>query len=334
METIEKLKTKIDRLPRAKLVNLPTPLQEIPRLTKLLKGPRLWMKRDDCTGLAFGGNKERKAEFVLADALSKRADVVITSGGIQSNHARATAAAARKLGLKVVLIIYGKEPKSYDGNLLLDYLLGADVRFVNVGGSKLVTVLKRTAEELKGKGHVPYVIPGGASYSVGAVAYVDAMLELLTQAEEMGFKIDYVVHAAGSGGAQAGLILANKAVKSGIEVLGMCVEPVNGWLLKRTVEIANEAAELLGLKVAVKPSDVTLIKDYAGEYGVLTSEVLNAIKLVAQTEGIVLDPVYTGKAMAGLMEMVRQGRFKKDDNVVFFHTGGVPALFPYKKDLV
>jgi len=334
LETSEKLKARLEELPRVRLVHLPTPFEEMRRLTKLLNGPRLWIKRDDCTGLAFGGNKERKAEFVLADALSKKADVVITTGGIQSNHVRATTAAANKLGLKAVLVIYGKKPKEYNGNLLLDYLLGADVRFVGAGGSKFPLISKQIVEELKRKGHIPYVIPSGASYPVGAVAYVNAMLELLDQANDRGLKIDYIIHAAGSGGTQAGLILANKALKSKINILGMSDEPDGDWLVKKTAEIANGTAKLLDLKVQLAPRDVTLIEDYAGEqYGVLTSEALEAIKLVAQTEGILLDPVYTSKAMAGLIDMTRRGRFKNEDNVVFIHTGGTPALFAYNKEL-
>jgi len=334
LETIQSLRRKIDKLPRAKLVNLPTPLEEMPRLTKLLKGPRLWIKRDDCTGLAFGGNKERKTEFVMGDALSKKADVVITTGGIQSNHVRATTAAARKLGLRAVLVLRGEKPESYDGNLLLDHLLGAELRFVNVDWRETDPVLRDVAKIWREKGHVPYVIPGGASYSVGAVAYVDAMVELLVQAQNASLKISHIVHAAGSGGTQAGLILAGKALESKIGILGVCVEPENGWLVKETVEIVNEAAKLLDVKVSVKPSDVTLIKEYSEEYGVLTPEVSDAIKLVAQTEGILLDPVYTGKAMAGLIDIIKQKRFKKEDNVVFIHTGGTPALFAYKKELV
>ena len=333
METMKKLQEKLDKLPRTNLVNLPTPLEEMPRLTKILNGPHLWIKRDDCTGLAFGGNKERKTEFVMADALSKKADVVITTGAIQSNHVRATTAAARKLGLKAVLVLYGAKPKTYDGNLLLDHLLGAEIRFIN-GKEQKPNPMDEVAKELTKKGHVPYIIPEGASYPVGALSYVNAMLELLTQAQDMKLKINCVVHASGSGGTQAGLVLANKALESKIIIDGICLEPNSDWLAKKTVEIANGAAKLLDIKVTVAPNDVTLIEEYAGEYGKLTPEISNTIKLVAQTEGILLDPVYTGKAMAGLIEMIRHNHFKKDDNVVFIHTGGTPALFAYKKDLM
>jgi len=326
---INELLKKISEIPRINLVNLPTPLQAMPRLSKILNGPRLWVKRDDCTGLAFGGNKERKMEFAMADVLSQRADVVITTGPIQSNHSRTTAAAAKKLGLKAILVLRGKKPKNYSGNLLLDYLLDADIRFVQVG-SQSRSIMEEIAEEVKKDGHVPYIIPGGASYPVGAVAYVNAMVELLTQAKEIGIKIDYLVHAAGSGGTQAGLVLGNKILRAKVKILGMCVEPDNVHLAKRTVEIACGAAKVLGLEETVDMSDVVLVEDYVGEgYGVLTKEVTEAIKLVAQTEGILLDPVYTGKAMAGLVNMIKQKRFEKNDNIVFIHTGGTPALFVY-----
>jgi L-cysteate sulfo-lyase len=335
MEVMRNLQNRIDRLPRIRLVHLPTPLEELRRLSKAVGGPRLWIKRDDCTGLAFGGNKERKVEFVMADAVQKGADVVITIGDVQSNHARATAAAARKLGLKAVLFLRRGERKEYDGNLLLDHLLGADIIFIHrKSWRNIESIMNETMKELKEKGHVPYLIPSGASYPVGAVAYVNAALELYVQAAERGLNFDYVIHAAGSGGTQAGLVLGNKALKSEIEVLGVCVEPNDGWLTEKTVKIANGTAKLLGLDMIVEKSDVTLVDEYVGEgYGVLTKEVGDAIKLVAQTEGIFLDPVYTGKAMAGLLDMIKHGRFNKNDNIVFVHTGGTPVLFTYRKGL-
>jgi len=334
VEAIRDLQARIDRLPRIRLVHLPTALEELPRLSKVLGGPRLWIKRDDCTGLAFGGNKERKMEFVMADAVQKGADVVITTGVLQSNHSRATAAAARKLGLKAVLVLRGKEPKEYDGNLLLDYLFGADIVFVNEDWRKIGPIMEKTAKEWEKKGHVAYIIPSGASYPVGAVAYVNAVIELFTQAKERSIKVNYVVHAAGSGGTQAGLVLGNKALKNGTQVLGVSVEPNGGWLIERTVEIANGTAKLLGLDMTVEKRDVNILEDYIGEgYAVLTKEVSDAIKLMAQTEGILLDPVYTGKTIAGLIDMIKRGRFDKSENVVFIHTGGNPALFAYKKAL-
>ena len=335
MMTAEELQRRVDLLPRVRIVNLPTPLEKMPRLTSALNGPQLWIKREDCTGLAFGGNKERKAEFSLGDALGKKADVVITVGPLQSNHSRATAAAAAKLGLKVVLAITGEKPNSYDGNLLLNNLLGAEIRFLEGKPSKLAKThfMQEIAEELKRKGHVPYVIPAGASYPPGAIAYVNAMLELLSQASKNGFKVDALVHAAGSGGTQAGLVLANKALGSRVRIVGVCAEPHNRErLTKETVEIAGEAAKLLDLDVVVKSEDVILNEDYAGKaYEEPTPEALSAIKLAAQTEGIVLDPIYTGRAMAGLIGLVEQGHFEKSGDVVFMHTGGTPALFPYRE---
>ncbi|MFQ6087214.1 MAG: D-cysteine desulfhydrase family protein, partial [Candidatus Bathyarchaeia archaeon] len=252
---------------------------------------------------------------------------------LQSNHARVTAAAAKKLGLKVVLVLRGKEPREYDGNFLLDHLFGADIRFVQVGWQQALPAMEKVAEELKKEGHKPYIVPGGASYPTGAVGYVNAMLELINQAEETNLNINYIVHASGSGGTQAGLIIANKVLRAEIKILGMCVEPnANQWLTEKIVEIANGISKLLDLEEIVNQKDVVLIGDYAEEgYGVLTPETVEAIRLVAQTEGILLDPVYTGKAMAGLNDLIKQEHFKKDDNVVFIHTGGTPALFAYRK---
>lgn len=332
---IADLQKQVDKLPRIKMAQLPTPLEEMPRLSKVLGGPKLWIKRDDLTGIAFGGNKERKIEFVMADAIKKGADTIITTGAIQSNHARITAAAAKKLGLKVVLILRGNEPERYDGNLLLDNLFGADIRFVQMDPQQALSEMEKAAEELKNEGHSPYIVPGGASYPTGAVGYVNAMLELISQAKEKMTNIDYVAHAAGSGGTQAGLVITNKALETETEILGMCIKSkANQWLTEKIVEIANGIGRLLDLKAVAKQKDVVLVGDYAGEdYGVLTPEAVEAIKLVARTEGILLDPVYTSKAMAGLIDFIRQRRFKKDDNVVFIHTGGTPGLFVYKEQL-
>lgn len=337
LRNTQDLAERVKKVPRIRLANLPTPLQEMPRLTKLLNGPRLWVKRDDCTGIAFGGNKERKAEFVLADALRMKADVVITTGDVlYSNHARSTTAAAKKLGLDVVLVLRGEKPRSYDGNELIDYLLGADIRFVGKreGQGENEDPADRIAKELSQKGHVPYIIPVGASYPVGTIAYVNAMLELVEQSQSESLNIDCIIHAAGSGGTQAGFVLADKLMESRIAVYGISAEPDCEWLKKKTVDIANGAASLLGYEAPVKSDDVALTPQYSGEkYGALTPEACNAIKLVARVEGLLLDPVYTGKAMAGLIDMIKRGYFSKDQNVVFIHTGGNLALFRYRKEL-
>ena len=332
MREMRDLQRRINELPRVQLANLPTPLEEMPRLSEALGGPRLLIKRDDYTGLAFGGNKVRKLEFEMADALKKGADVIVTSGLLQSNHARSTTVAARKLGMGVVLILREEEPEEYDGNLLLDYIFGADVRFVRVEWAELGRVTRKIFEELRGEGHTPYFVP--FSSPLGSVGYVNAVLELLEQAESRGMRIDRIVHAAGSGGTQAGLVVGTMALEAGIGVVGVSVEPDFDWLLKETVEIANGCAELLGLDVSVSAGDVTLLGDYVGEgYGVVTKEVVKAVRLVAEKEGILLDPVYTGKAMAGLVDLVGQGYFDRGETVVFLHTGGTPAVFAYGDEL-
>jgi len=327
---MENIRQAINRVPRVRLANLPTPLEEMPHLSKVLGGPRLWIKRDDLTGLCFGGNKVRKLEFEMAEAKKRGADVVISGGVPQSNHARTVATAARKLGMKAVLVLRGEEPKEYDGNLLLDRVFGADIRFVRVEWHETGAITKKVFEELQGEGHTPYIIY--FSSPSGSVGYVNAFLELITQAEKMRLKIDYIVHAAGSGGTQAGLIVGNKALKAGVGVIGISVEPDDEWLLKTTVEIAGGCAKLLSLDFSVTPEDVKLLYDYVGKgHGVLTEEVIDAIEFVAETEGILLDPVYTGKAMAGLIDLVKQGHFEKRENVVFLHTGGLPAIFAYNE---
>lgn len=319
----------INRVPRIRLANLPTPLEEMPRLSKVLGCPRLLIKRDDLTGLIFGGNKVRKLEFEMAEAKNKGADVVITDGVLQSNHARTVVTAARKLGMKIVLVLRGKEPKEYNGNLLLDRIFGADIRFVRAEWHETGAITKKVVGELQREGHNPYVIY--FSSPLGSVGYVNAFLELTAQARKMKFKIDYIVHAAGSGGTQAGLIVGNNALKAGTEVIGISVEPDGDWLLNTTVETADGCAKLLGLEFSITPEDVKLIYDYVGKgHGVLTGEVIDTIKLVAETEGILLDPVYTSKAMAGLIDLVKQGHFRRQENVVFLHTGGLPAIFAYK----
>lgn len=325
----------IGKLPRARLANLPTPLEEMPTLTKRLGGPRLLIKRDDETGLGFGGNKTRKLEFIMAEAKYKGADVIVTGAGFQSNWCTQAAAAARKLGMEIVLIKRGPkdeyEPEEYDGNHLLHFILGADIR---IRTPEHILKFEDIAEELRKKGHTPYVIPHTGSTPQGAVGYANAMLELLSQANQRGVRIDYIVHATGSGGTQAGLVLGAKALNTGIEVLGILVNGAKNGMAKRVSDLAGESARLLGMDLSVKPEEVTVFDQYVGKgYEVINEEVVEAIKLVAETEGIFLDPVYTGKAMAGLIDLVRKGHFTEKDAVVFLHTGGTPALFPYREPI-
>lgn len=323
----------IGKLPRIRLANLPTPLQKMPNLSMRLGGPKLFIKRDDLTGLAFGGNKIRKLEFIMADAKGKGADVIIAGiQGFQSNFLTQTAAAARKLGMDVVLVKSGPEdnydPQKYDGNHLLHFLLGADIR---VRIREHTSKLEEIAEKLEKEGRNPYIIPHAGSTPLGTAGYANAMLELLSQAVEKGLKIDYIVHGTSSAGTQAGLVLGAKALNTGIKVLGISVSEATETIAKRVSELVNDSAQLLGIDLPVGKEDVTVIGGYAKEgYGVINEEKVEAIKLMAQTEGIFLDPVYTGTAMAGLIDLVRNGYFEKKDNVVFIHTGGTPALFPYK----
>lgn len=323
------VRTKIERLPRVKLANLPTPLEEMSRLSKVLDGPKLWIKRDDLTGLVLGGNKVRKLEFEMADAAKKGANVIVSGGMIQSNHACATAVAARKLGMKAVLLLRGEKPEKYTGNLLIDHIFGADIRFFRAESHEMGPITKKVVDELKAKGYTPYVVP--FSSPLGSVGYVNAFLELLSQAKSMNLKVDHIVHAVGSGGTQAGLIVGNKASNMGINLIGIATEPNGDWLLNTTVEIANGCAKLLELEMSITQRDVTILHDCVrGGYGALTQEVKGTMKKVAEIEGILLDPVYTGKAITGLINLVEQGRFEKRENVIFLHTGGIPAIFAYE----
>jgi len=325
------LKARIERLPRIKLANLPTPLESMPRLSKRLGGPKLWIKRDDLTGLVVGGNKVRKLEFEMAEALEKKVDVIVSGGVVQSNHAFATLAATRKLGMKAVLLLRGKKPRDYDGNLFLDNVFGAEIEFIRDNREQAAKRTKKIVEKLKSEGHSPHIVP--FSSPLGSVGYVNALLELLLQAKNIGIKIDYIVHAAGSGGTQAGLVVGNKALKAGIDIIGISPEPDEGGFLVNTTEkIADECAQLLGLGLPIERKDITILYDYVGEgYGIVTKEITETIRRIAETEGVLLDPVYTVKAMKGLMGLIEQGRFDKRKNIVFLHTGGIPAIFAHKK---
>ncbi len=321
----------LGRLPRIKLGSLPTPLEEAPSLSAYLGGPRILFKRDDITGLAFGGNKVRKAEYLMGEAVDRGCDVVITVGAVQSNHARAIAAAARRLGLDAIVVLSGEEPPERQGNLLLDVVLGADVRIINTDDSYILTgVMEDIARDLRRQGRTPYVIPLGGSTPLGAAAFANAGLELLDQLNGRGIRADAIVHASGSGGTQAGLYIAMKVTQSGIRVQGISVGPTREVVTARVRGLAEELVTLLRLDWRPHPDDIVVTDEYVGErYAVPTPACLDAIRLVARTEGILLDPVYTGKAMAGLVDMVRRGQFGPDQTVVFWHTGGQPALFAY-----
>ena len=312
----------------------PTPLQRMPRLSKVLGGPSLFVKRDDMTDLAFGGNKARKLEFLFADAKNRGADVMISVGAVQSNCACMVASAARRLGMKPVLVLVGKEPDVPDGNLLLDKLLSAEIHFIDDYGQHVEDFMNSLADEFKEKGHNPYVIPAGASVPSTVPGYALAMEELVNQFNRIGETFDAVVCACGTGGTQAGLIFGAKLLDVKAEILGASVFASRADASNTVSQLVNGSAELFDVDLSIVPEDVAVFDDYIKEgYGVINNNVTKAIKLVAETEGIFLDPVYTAKAMVMLIDLIKIGYFNKDDNVVFFHTGGLPALFLYRNEL-
>lgn len=324
----------LSRFPRVRLAHLATPLEPMDNLSKVLGGPRIWIKRDDCTGLSTGGNKTRKLEFLMADALEQGADTVITQGATQSNHARQTAAAACKLGLECHILLEDRtgsdDPAyNYNGNVFLDQLHGATVS-KRPGGADMAAEMDGLADRLRSQGKKPYIIPGGGSNAIGALGYVNAALELLAQANDMGLQIDHLVHATGSAGTQAGLVTGLAACNAGIPLLGIGVRAPRDKQEANVFALAQQTEAKLGLSGVVAREDVVANCDYVGDgYGVPTEGMREAVMLLAHHEGILLDPVYSGKGMAGLIDLVRKGHFKEGENVVFLHTGGSVALFGY-----
>ena len=322
------------RFPRVHLAHLPTPLEPMDRLSKHLGGPRLWIKRDDCTGLSTGGNKTRKLEFLFGEALAKGADTVITQGATQSNHARQTAAGAAKLGLECHILLEDRTGDNSDayrlnGNVLLDRLHGASVS-KRPGGADMNAEMEALAADLRDKGRKPYVIPGGGSNPVGALGYANCALELLHQANEMDVKIDHIVQATGSAGTQAGFVAGLVALNANIPVLGISVRAPKEKQEQSVFDLAVRSADYFGAKGVVKREHIVANSDYVGPgYGLPTDGMREAVKLAARFEGILLDPVYTGKGFDGLIDHVEKGFFPKNGNVVFLHTGGSAGLFGY-----
>lgn len=322
------------RFPRRFVAHLPTPLERMDRLSAVLGGPELWIKRDDCTGLSTGGNKTRKLEFLMAEALEQGADMVITQGATQSNHARQTAAFAAKLGLSCHILLEdrtGSNDPNYNGNgnVLLDYLHGATTE-KHPGGTDMPAEMEAVADRFRAKGRKVYVIPGGGSNPVGALGYVNCAYELLGQCNDRGLRIDHIVTATGSAGTQAGLITGLKAINAGIPLLGFGVRAPKTKQEENVFALATRTAELLGCPGVVKREDVVAETDYVGAgYGIPREDTIEAVTMFAQLEGILLDPVYSGKAAAGLIDWCRKGRFKKGERIVFIHTGGSAALFGY-----
>ncbi|MBI2845303.1 MAG: D-cysteine desulfhydrase family protein, partial [Chloroflexi bacterium] len=323
------------QIPRVPLGHLPTPLEDMPRLAQHLGGPRLLIKRDDQTGLAFGGNKTRKLEYFLAEALAQGADTLVTLGVAHSNHVRQTAAAAAKLGLKAVLLLRGPQPEGVTGNILLDQLLGAELRWLPPGNYPLTNeVAKETLAELRRAGRKPYLVPYGGTNELGIIGYVAAMEEILGQLRDKGLKAEHMVMAASSGGTQTGLVLGKKLFGYDGEIIGISVALPKQQLIADMLSLAQRTIARWGFEITVLADDFLVYDDYLGAgYGVSGPPEVEAIRLVAQREGILLDPVYTGRAMAGLIDLIRRGTFHQDETIVFWHTGGTPSLFTYAQEL-
>lgn len=324
------------RFARIRLAHLPTPLEPLPRLSEEL-GLDLWIKRDDCTGLAGGGNKTRKLEFLLGAAFEQDADTLVTQGAVQSNHVRQTAAAAAAHGLACEIILEertGSKATDYvgNGNVLLDRLFGATLRTVP-GGTDMVAELEKTAAEVRARGGKPYVIPGGGSNPTGALGYVDCAREIVVQADEMDLEVHRIVTATGSAGTHAGLVAGLAVMGADIPVLGIGVRAPKDRQEANVFKLAEETAALLGQPGRVTREMVVADCDYVGEgYGLIDQGVIDALTLAARLDGIVLDPVYSGKAMKGLIALARAGQFK-GETVVFLHTGGAQGLFGYQTEI-
>jgi L-cysteate sulfo-lyase len=310
----------------------------MPNLTKHLGGPQIYIKRDDCTGLATGGNKTRKLEFLVAQALEQGADTLITQGAVQSHHARQTVAAAARVGMQCKILLEQRvsnasEEYEESGNVMLDRLMGGDIVARLPAGTNMQEAMEDLAAELRSAGRKPYVIPGGGSNPVGALGYVRCAQELLDQSYEAGVRIDHVVHATGSTGTQAGLVVGLRASNSGIPVYGISVRAPKDKQEENVWRLVQATVDYMGLPASsVERADVVANSDYVGDgYGIPTLSMIDAVRLTAQQEGILLDPVYSGKGMAGLIALIRAGHFKKGENVVFVHTGGAVGLYGYRQ---
>src|SRR6478609_5121464 len=327
---------RIESLPRFLLAQLPTPLARFERLSRELAGPEILIKRDDQTGLALGGNKTRKLEFLVGHALAQGADTLVTLGAAQSNHCRQTAAAAAMAGLKCELILNGKRPDVPNGNLLLDELFGANEHWIE--RSQRAAKIKSLETELRAAGRSPYLIPVGGSNGIGAVGYVVAMLELMEQLRAAKQQVDHLVFGSSSGGTQAGMALGARFTGFTGSVTGLSIDKNDPEHFEYEIEvaqIANDCAQYIGSDIRVTKDDIHVAYGYKGEgYGVVGDLEREAIRLMARMEGIILDPVYAGRAFGALVDLIRQGKYRRGETVLFWHTGGAPALFAYAHELV
>ncbi len=348
--SISQIKDKIQNYPKKDLIQRPTPFYKLENLSRFLGGPQIYIKRDDLTGLAFGGNKSRKLEYIMQDILDKEADVVITWAALQSNWCLQTAAAAKRYGIQPILVLFKTYdlPEEYDGNLLMDFLLGADIRIREAEKGQLIReeeaedLIADVILEVKQKGLTPYFAPIGGSMvggsmtiPLGAIGYVDAYVEMMEQASELDVDVNAVLLASGSGGTQAGLAVGALAMGKNVKVIGVSVSEEKQSYKERIWKISGDTVEALHLDIQTELSDIIVYDEYLKEgYGIVNKDVSEAIRITAENEGIFLDPVYTGKAMSAFIDLCGKGHFKKDDNVVFFHTGGTAALFPNKHHLI
>jgi len=323
--------------PKIQLGHWPTPLEPMLRINEMHKGPELWVKRDDCTGLAFGGNKTRKLEYLLADAQLRGATTLLTAGGVQSNHARQTAAAAARVGLGCELFLEQVEgiseaDYSHSGNLLLDQLLGARLHRLPAG-QDLDAAMALRAQTLSTSGQVPYVMPVGGSNAIGAMGYVDCGLELAQQLQQYQLSFDAIVLATGSAGTQAGLLAGLALAGIDIPVLGVTVSRSSDEQCQKVLALLHEVQGLLEQSELHEDHVICFDKYYGSAYGDPTPQMVEAVRLAASLEGLLLDPVYSGKAFAGLLDLVRHGYFDTSERVLFLHTGGAPGLFAYSECL-
>jgi D-cysteine desulfhydrase len=325
------------RFPRRRYTPAATPIEKLAHLSRHLGGPDIYIKRDDLLGLAAGGNKTRKLEFLVADALNQGADTLITVGAVQSNHCRLTLAAAVREGLKCRLVLEQRVPGSYDkrasGNNFLFDLLGVEAVTVVDAGVDLAAAMQKIADQLKAEGRKGYVIPGGGSNALGALGYVACAEELLAQTFDLGLKLDHIVCASGSAGTHAGLLTGLIGANAKIPVTGVNVRRPRAEQEKNVHALCLDVAKLLGIDAPPREAVVALDEWVGPGYSLPTPQMIEAVRLLARIEGVLLDPVYTGKAMAGLIDLVRRGAFKKGENVLFLHTGGAPALYAYQKVL-
>lgn len=317
---------------RTALAHLPTPIEKLERLSQTFEGPEIYVKRDDLTGIAKTGNKVRKLEYLVAEALREQCDLLITCGGAQSNHARATAYAAAKCGMKSHLVLRNGAGGDLDGNLFIDRLVGAEITFISANEYEQADeIMARLADEHHAKGGKAYVIPEGGSNALGALGYVTAMEELARQMKAQHLEFDHMLCAVGSGGTLAGMLLGRHLYEIRSEIHGINVCDDAPYFQNRIFNIMAEAKRYFGLELNLKKSEISVIDGYVGKgYGLSSQDEIDLIKLAARIEGLILDPVYTGKAMYALMDLIRKGRFQRGEKILFWHTGGIFGLFPKK----